>query len=112
MNEVTIDGVVYVKKETHDGLRYVIVRTNTAGVHAGYLDTRNGKIVTLKDTRRVWYWKGAASLSQLAGVGTSDPVGCKFPAAIDSITLTEAIEIIPCSDTARDLIINVKEWVA
>ena len=46
--------------------KYVIVRTYSAGVFAGYLISQKGKEVTLTDARRIWFWSGAASLSQLA----------------------------------------------
>ena len=115
MKEIQIDGVIYVPKtsapEEAKG-DYVIVRTYSAGVHAGYLESREGKEVVLRNTRRIWYWKGAATLSQLAGEGTSDPGGCKFPAAIDEIILTEAIEIIPCTDRAREIIEGVEAWTS
>jgi len=97
--------------EDADG-KYVIVRTYSAGVHAGILKSREGKEVVLTDSRRLWYWKGAASLSQLSKDGVSKPDECKFPAAIGEITLTEAIEIIPCTKKARKSIEGVKEWKA
>lgn len=54
--------------------KYVIVRTYSAGVFAGNLKSRNGKEVVLTNARRLWYWAGAASLSQLAVNGTSKPM--------------------------------------
>jgi hypothetical protein len=44
----------------------VIVRTYTAGVFMGDLESRTGQEVVLTNARRIWYWSGAASLSQLA----------------------------------------------
>lgn len=111
---IEINGVEYVRADTVSQPQptgdYVIVRTYSAGVHAGYLESREGKEVVLRNTRRIWKWEGAASLSELAGRGTSRPDGCKFPAAIDSITLTEAIEIIPCTAAAQKSIEGVKAW--
>ena len=49
--------------------KYVIVRTYSAGVHAGTLVSQKGKEVVLMNTRRIWYWKGAASLSEMAVSG-------------------------------------------
>ena len=72
----------------------VIVRTYSAGVHCGTLKSKDGKEVVLTNSRRLWYWDGAASLSQLAIDGVSKPYNCMFPAAVDEILLTEAIEII------------------
>ena len=93
-------------------LPYVIVRTYSAGVHAGILMSRKGKEVVLKNSRRLGYWDGAASLSELAVRGVSKPGNCKFPAVVPEITLTEAIEIIPCSAEAQKIIAAVPEWKA
>lgn len=92
--------------------KYVIVRTYSAGCHAGELESRQGKEVVLRRARRLWYWQGAASLSELAQVGTSKPAGCKFPTPVDRIVLTEAIEIIDCTPAARASIESVPVWSA
>ena len=90
--------------------KYVICRTYSAGVFAGILKSRNGKESILTDARRIWYWSGAASLSQLATDGTSDPDNCKFPCAVSEVLLTETIEIIPCTEKAEKSIRGVKIW--
>ena len=89
---------------------YVIVRTYSAGVFAGYLENRKGKEVKLSNARRLWYWDGAASLSQLAVDGVSKPENCKFPVEVPSVELMEAIEILPVSDKAKKSIASVKIW--
>jgi len=93
---------------------YVIVRTRSAGVHAGELVKRNGMEVELANSRRLWYmvWDGAATLSELAMCGVSKPENCKFPAPVGRIVLTEAIEVIDCSDAAQESIKGVKVWSA
>jgi len=90
--------------------KYVLVRTYSAGVFAGTLVSRTGKEVKLRDARRIWYWSGAASLSQLAVDGTSKPKDCKFPCEVPRIELTEAIEILEVSDKARESIKGVPVW--
>lgn len=90
--------------------KYVIVRTYSAGVFAGKLESRNGKEVVLRNARRIWYWKGAASLSQLAMEGTSNPKGCKFPCEVDRVELLEAIEILDVTPKARKSISAVPIW--
>lgn len=92
--------------------KYVIVRTYSAGVHAGTLKSKDSKEVVLTDSRRIWYWDGAASLSQLAMEGTRKPENCRFTVAVPEILLTEAIEIIPCTDQARESIAKVTPWKA
>ena len=93
-------------------LRYVIVRTYSAGVFAGVLVSRKGKEVVLRNARRLWYWAGAASLSELAVRGTSRPNSCKFPVSVPRVELTEAIEILDVSDKARTSIEGVPIWSA
>ncbi len=119
INEIEVNGIKYIKKGSVDslcqaeelnGMKYVIVRTYSAGVHAGYLKSRSEKNVTLKKSRRIYYWGGAATLSQLAVDGTSKPNDCKFPCVLDEISLTEAIEIIPCTEKARISIQSVTVW--
>lgn len=92
--------------------KYVIVRTYSAGVFAGNLESRNGQEVVLTDARRLWYWVGAASLSQLAVAGTSKPRECKFPVAVPRVELLQAIEIIDVTPEAEASIKAVKPWQA
>jgi hypothetical protein len=87
-----------------------IVRTYAAGVFLGTVKERNGKEVLLTNARRIWYWEGAASLSQLANEGTKTPQKCLFPAPVAEILLTEAIEFIPATEAAIASIASVEEW--
>ena len=108
---VEINGIEYVQKtEKKMKENYVIVRTYSAGVFAGEQVKRDGKEVTLKNARRLWYWKGAASLSQLAMEGVGQPESCKFPCEVSWIVLTEAIEILAVTERAFKSIQGVKIW--
>jgi len=110
---VMINGIEYIPKSelvSKDNMPYVMVRTYSAGVFAGYLKERNGQEVTLVDARRIWYWKGAASLSELATIGTSDPESCKFPIAVPEVLLLQTIEIINISEKAKISIDSVPIW--
>ena len=116
---IKIDDVEYVRKdadnslaESVEGMPYVICRTQSAGVFAGYLKGRNGQEVKLYHARRLWYWKGAASLSQAAVEGFSHASECKFPVEVPVVELLQAIEIIPCSKKAKDSIARVLVWKA
>jgi hypothetical protein len=95
--------------ETNIGKK-VIIRGDKSGVEFGELVEHKGREVTLKDARRIWFWAGAASLSQLAKDGTTDPSSCKFTVTVDSITILDAIEIIPCTDKAIKSIEDVEVW--
>lgn len=119
-NEIEVDGVKYVREDSIPtaslkakglrGLPYVIARSYKAGVFAGYLKSRKGQEVVLLDARRLWYWKGAASLSQLAVDGVSKPDECKFPTAVPKVELLEVIEILEVSQKAKESIMGVKVW--
>ena len=98
------------EKEKSKGMKYVIARTYSAGVFAGFLFRSDEKEATLKNARRIWYWAGAASLSELAVRGTSKPESCKFPVAVPEITLTEVIEIITTTKEAQKSIEGVEIW--
>lgn len=117
LNEITINGKVYVEKGTEnnlapklDGMKYVICRTYSAGVFAGYLESRTGQEVVMRNARRIFYWDGAASLSQLAMSGTSKPQNCKFPESVDRVELLQAIEILDVTEKAQKSILSVGVW--
>jgi hypothetical protein len=95
-----------------DGMPYCIIRTYSAGVFAGYVQQQDGKYVVIRKARRLWYWEGAASLSQLAVDGVSKPDKCKFPAEVDCIEVTEMIEKLYCTEKAKQSIAGVPVWEA
>lgn len=109
METITINGKVFVEADPSLSI-YSIIRTFSAGVHFGIITKRDGKEVHLKNSRRLWYWKGAASLSQMAVDGLAYPKDCKFSVAVSAIILTEAVEIIPCTEKAAECILGVPEW--
>ena len=119
MNEnIKIDNKEYVLKSSIKNSesvslankKYVIARTHSAGVFAGFLKKREGKEITLMNARRFYYWDGAATLSQLSVEGVSKPDNCKFPQPVDEVLLTELIELLPCTKKAQESIESVKEW--
>ena len=87
-------------------MKNVVIRTYSAGVHVGELVSRDGKEVKLTNARRIWSWKGANTLHEIAlrGVGA----GSRVSEAVGGIVLTEAIEIIAATDEAMKSIGGVK----
>ena len=90
--------------------KYFIVRGDRSGVFFGKIAKREGREVEMAECRRLWYWDGAASLSQLAVEGVTRPTNCKFAVTVPEATILDAIEIIPCSDKAVESINGVKVW--
>lgn len=90
--------------------QYYIIRCDRAGVFFAKIAERRGSEADLVDCRRLWYWDGAASLSQLAVDGVSKPGNCKFTVTVPSMTVLGVIEVIPCSEKAAECIRRVREW--
>lgn len=90
--------------------QYYIVRGKDNSVYFGQIVSRNGQEVEMADVRNIWYWDGAATILQMAKEGVKAPGNCKFTISVDSLTLSNAIVIIPCTDKATAIIKAVPEW--
>lgn len=88
----------------------VIVRSDRAGIFYGEIGEKNGQNVLMTNVRRLWYWDGACSISELAFTGVAKPSGCKFTVTVDSIELFDVIEIILCTEEAVGSIEGVPVW--
>lgn len=116
-DEITINGTVYVPKDSvqslapkKKGLEFCIVRTYSAGVWAGYIDRKkNSKENVVYEAVRLWAWYGA-SLSQVAKDGVTDSSKWKIPEDVSEVSLTEIIEVIPCTEKSQNEITNLKRW--
>lgn len=102
MNDtITIDGITY--KRIAEPTNMVVVRTVAAGVHAGELARREGKEITLRNARRIWRWRGANTLHEVAtkGVDSASSSGyTRVSEPVEEITLLDAIEIVPGHQSA------------
>lgn len=87
-----------------------IVRCYGAGVFFAEVAAIDGQTAQLRDARRLWYWDGAASLSQLAQEGVKKPRSCKFTVTVPMMTVTGVLEVIPCTDEAIESINGVPVW--
>lgn len=90
--------------------RVCMVRTYSAGVFFGKVEKKKGQSVLMTNARRMWYWDGAASLSQLATDGPKKPGNCKFPVPVAKIVLEQVIEMIPATEEAVAAIAAVPVW--
>lgn len=90
--------------------KYVIVRGDRSGVFAGVLESQEGQKVILRNVRRLWRWHGATECLQIATEGVKRPKDCRFTLTADSITLLDAIEIIPTTAEAEANIKAVPVW--
>jgi hypothetical protein len=96
--------------ETKPEWKSVLVRGDRSGVQVGVLKSRKGTEVVLLNARRLWYWDGAASISQIANDGVSKPQNCKFPESVSELMILDAIEILPMTEKAVKSINAVPAW--
>lgn len=118
IKSITINGVEYVEKTSNtsgqlakktDGMDYVVVRGDRSGVFVGYMKKKDGREITLVNCRRLFYWNGAASLSQLATEGVTKPKDCKFTVPANILVL-DAIEILSVTEAAKKILEGVAVW--
>lgn len=117
---ITLNGVEYIRMDSVktvsdiSGSAFVIVRCRNAGVHAGNFISRDGNVLVLGNSRRLWRWWSKATLSELAMEGpvkiNENRYGCVLP----SITLTasDVCEVIYCTFEAAKKILAVPVWEA
>lgn len=114
-NTLTLDGVEYIRKDSvkeqaevnKDGLTYSIVRTYSAWVWAGWIKFPCEAWEIVYDARRLWKWDSIFTLSELANNWVRKAIDCKFAEEVDRVWLTEVIEVIPCTETAKNSIQSV-----
>lgn len=90
--------------------KFCIIRCNRSGVFFAKVRKLEGDVAELAEARRLWYWDGAASLSQLAMEGVKRPGNCKFTVTVPAMTVLGVIEVIPCTDEAVESIKGVPVW--
>ena len=89
---------------------WVVVRGDRSGVFFGLMVARNGQEVSLADARHIWYWSGAANTAEMANKGVSKPNECKFVAPVARLLVLDAIEVLTCTEAARQSLSAVPEW--
>jgi len=85
-----------------------IIRCDRAGVFYAEIESRDGSEAVLRNARRIHYWTGAASLSQLAVDGCRH--GSRITRPVETMTVLGVIEIIPCAAKAVGTIEALPAW--
>lgn len=110
--QVTINGEVFIPAASLPAERtedFVVVRCKDAGTHAGHLVYQDGRTVELKNAHRIWRWRGARTLSEVAnnGIMSAEESGyTRVAEMVPSITVLDACEVIPATEAARQSIIS------
>lgn len=87
-----------------------IIRCDRAGVFFAEVESLKDGVAMLVNARRLWYWAGAASLSQLSQEGVLRPNDCRFTVTVPKMLVAGVIEVIPCTAAAVESINGVGVW--
>lgn len=110
--ELVINGTTYVPKGSESvalakpnikGLEYCIIRTYSAGVWAGWIDTKKISLCQeVFEARRLWRFWSEFTLSALAkeGMKKGKEKENKYAMPVERVILTQIIEVIPCTEKA------------
>ena len=94
--------------------RKAIIRARDAGVHYGTVVSITGRTVVLRNARRIWRWRGAMTLSDLAT--SSTPALCpdhtRIAPKVKRLAVLDACEVICTTKGAQSRIKKVKPWRA
>ena len=87
----------------------IIARIERAGVFHGTLDYIDGEIIRMKDVRRIYFWNGALSVTDIAAVGIT---GGKVTVPVSTVEFMsdKIVELNECSDEATKSIEAIKPW--
>ena len=90
--------------------KFVIIRSRYSGVHAGTLNSIEGRAATLTNARRLWYWK-AASGHTLSGVALHglDTKASKIAGKVSEICILDVCEVLPTTPAAGQSILGAPE---
>ncbi len=86
----------------------VIVRGDRSGVFFGTLLSLNGQSAVLSDVRKIWKWEGAKSVEQISLDGVSSE--SKITQSVTNMIITDAIQVLPCTDVSVNKIENIPAW--
>lgn len=121
-NEITmtIDGVEvdFIRKgsapepSTVDGLNYAIVRSREQGVMCGYVESIEGRTVTLRHARQIWRYDSTFVLPDIAEKGVRNVDACKFSVAMSQpMIMLEACGVITCTKIGAKSLQSVPDTV-
>ena len=87
----------------------IIARIERAGVFHGTLDYIDNDILRLKDARRIYYWNGALSVTDIAAKGIT---GGKVTIPVTTVEFMSdnVVELNECSEDASKAIEEIKPW--
>lgn len=98
MEEIELNGKKY--REVAAQSNRVLVRCRNAGVYVGTIAHRDSDTLVLTDANRIWRWRGAFTLSEVATNGVNREGYTRIACMVPEITLTasDVCEVIPVAE--------------
>lgn len=90
----------------------IIARIARAGVFHGVLAAKDTEVTRLVDVRRIYYWTGPISVTDMAVIGVKTGSKVTLPASEVEFETQKVIELIACSEEASKSIESIKPWKA
>lgn len=104
--KIEINGATYVLQGSSDLSNLTIVRSRDAGVHIGERDSSGADDgvpwIKLKNARRIWRWRGANTLNEVAtkGIEGSSNGYTRVSEPISEIMILNQCEELPVTEAA------------
>jgi hypothetical protein len=90
----------------------IIARIDRAGVFHGTLAAKDAETTTMTDVRRIYYWRGALSVTDMSVTGVKAGSKVTVPAKRVEFETAKVIELIECTDKASKSIESIEPWKA
>lgn len=96
--QMEINGEMY-RRVVQSGPRS-LVRCRNAGVHVGTVESRDDGLLVLTDANRIWRWRGAYTLSEVAMKGVNRDEHTRIACVVPRLELTDSdvCEVIPVAE--------------
>ena len=90
---------------------YVIVRSNMAGVFGGTLESKTGTEVVLTDARKIYSWRGANTVEDIATKGV-DADNSRITVSVAEIVIDDVCQVLVTTKEAKKVIKEAEVWTA
>ena len=90
--------------------KWVIVRSNQAGVFFGILEEKKGQELTLKNARKFYYFSGANTVEDLAVKGAQNSNSCQLTIEVEQIIISDYVQILPCTEESIKQNKSIPVW--
>lgn len=90
----------------------IIARIDRAGVFHGTLLAKDEETTTMTDVRRIYYWQGPLSVTDMSVTGVKAGSKVTLPARCVEFETAKVVELIECTAKASESIENIEPWKA